>query len=174
MLDRGEDRHTIAKTASVTPGQVSAISAHRTMRKSAQQIGTRETLAKMTDIESDLAEDPSLRLTTIPLGIDTDTKQPVLWNPYAASNPHVLIVGESGSGKTYTASRLVIELAHAQLPSIVFDYGQGFSLEHAPQAFRDDVRTIELQLGRDGIAINPLQIFPVRYARSGHRGTASC
>jgi DNA phosphorothioation-dependent restriction protein DptH len=56
---------------------------------------------------------------------------------------------------------LVIELAYAGIPSIVFDYGQGFSLQHAPKAFREDVRTTELQLGRDGIAINPLQIFPV-------------
>jgi DNA phosphorothioation-dependent restriction protein DptH len=54
-----------------------------------------------------------------------------------------------------------MELAHAGLPSIIFDYGQGFSLQHAPKAFRDRVRTVELQLGRDGIAINPLQIFPV-------------
>jgi DNA phosphorothioation-dependent restriction protein DptH len=72
-----------------------------------------------------------------------------------------LILGESGSGKTYTASRLVLELAHAHLPSIVFDYGQGFSLQHAPSLFGRGVHTIELQLSRDGIAINPLQIFPV-------------
>jgi hypothetical protein len=168
LLDRGEDRHTIAQLASVTPGQVSAVAAHRTMRKSTKHIGAEGTTAPILGMTAESAgltrrseEGSSPQPTAIPLGTDIDLKRPVLWDPYASSNPHVLIVGESGSGKTYTASRLAIELARAHLPSIVFDYGQGFSLEHAPRAFRDDVRTVELNLGRDGIAIIPLQIFPV-------------
>jgi DNA phosphorothioation-dependent restriction protein DptH len=168
LLDQGEDRHTVALRASVTPGQVSAIAAHRTMRKSAHSVSMPETTVLAANASIDGKEpardsDKSLlaQTATIPLGLDRDTKRPVMWDPFAASNPHVLIVGESGSGKTYTASRLVLELAHAHLPSIVFDYGQGFSLEHAPSAFRNDIRTVELQLGRDGIAINPLEIFPV-------------
>ena len=168
LLDRGEDRHTIAQLASVTPGQVSAVAAHRTMRKSTKHIGAEGTTAPILGMTAESAgltrrseEGSSPQPTAIPLGTDIDLKRHVLWDPYASSNPHVLIVGESGSGKTYTASRLAIELARAHLPSIVFDYGQGFSLEHAPRAFRDDVRTVELNLGRDGIAINPLQIFPV-------------
>ncbi len=168
LLDRGEDRQIIAQLASVTPGQVSAIAAHRTMRKSGPPKVLYETVpavanasADSADLTRDSGEGSSPQQAAIPLGMDTNTARPVLWDPYGSSNPHVLIVGESGSGKTYTASRLVIELARAQLPSIVFDYGQGFSLQHAPRAFRDDVRTTELQLSRDGIAINPLQIFPV-------------
>jgi DNA phosphorothioation-dependent restriction protein DptH len=168
LLDRGQDRDTIAQLASVTPGQVSAVAAHRTMRKAARPVSSHETVsaaesasAESTELINSADHDPSAQPVAIPLGTDKDTNLPVIWDPYASSNPHVLIVGESGSGKTYTASRLVIDLAHAHLPSIVFDYGQGFSLEHAPRAFRDDIRTVELQLGRDGIAINPLQIFPV-------------
>jgi hypothetical protein len=168
LLNKGEDRRTIAQLASVTPGQVSAILAHRTMRKSAGPVRTHAAVsaleneaAESTELSNRSDQNSSEQAVAIPLGIDKDTNRPVTWDPYASSNPHVLIVGESGSGKTYTASRLVIELARSRLPSIVFDYGQGFSLEHAPLAFRDDIRTIELQLGRDGIAINPLQIFPV-------------
>jgi len=167
LLEKGEDRHTIAQRASVTPGQVSAIAAHRTMRKSVRPAGLHETSAaagnasESPESGKDSQESPLGPAVAVPLGMDQDTGRPVIWDPHASSNPHVLIVGESGSGKTYTASRLVIELAHVRLPSIVFDYGQGFSLEHAPRAFRDDIRTVELQLGRDGIAINPLQIFPV-------------
>jgi hypothetical protein len=138
------------------------------MRRSAKHGGSQEISAplgvvptKSAGLISSSDKGSSSQPTGIPLGMETGSDQPVTWDPYSSSNPHVLIVGESGSGKTYTASRLVIELARAHLPSIVFDYGQGFSLEHAPDAFGEDVRTIELELGRDGIAINPLQIFPV-------------
>ena len=168
LLDKGEDRDTIALRASVTPGQVSAIAAHRTMRKSVRLVSLPGTMvpaantsAEATELVRDSDESPLAQTATIPLGLEQETRRPVIWDPYAASNPHVLIVGESGSGKTYTASRLVLELAHERLPSIVFDYGQGFSLEHAPPVFRNDIRTVELQLGRDGIAINPLEIFPI-------------
>jgi uncharacterized protein DUF87 len=160
LLDRGEDRHAIAKQLSVTPGQVSAIAAHRTMRNRGPHVGSQADPADAKPLTIPSEASPA-HPSSIPLGTDIDTGRPVLWDPYASSNPHVLILGESGSGKTYTASRLVLELARAHLPSIVFDYGQGFSLQHAPPTFRDDVRTIELQLSRDGIAINPLQIFPV-------------
>jgi DNA phosphorothioation-dependent restriction protein DptH len=160
LLDRGEDRSTIAQRVSVTPGQVSAIAAHRTMRKRDRLAESDAVVANPEPICTSI--DPLVaRPASVPLGTDIDTGRPVVWDPYASSNPHVLILGESGSGKTYTASRLVLELARAHLPSIVFDYGQGFSLQHAPRAFRDDVRTVELQLNRDGIAINPFQIFPV-------------
>ncbi len=168
LLDKGKDRHTIAQLASVTLGQVSAIAAHRTMGRYGPASGSGRTASSAEDslehsVEptGDFVEGSRSHSVSIPLGTDIEATQPVVWDPYESSNPHVLILGESGSGKTYTASRLVIELARAHLPSIVFDYGQGFSLQHAPEAFRNDFRTIELQLSRDGIGINPLQIFPV-------------
>lgn len=168
LLDRGEDRHTIANLASVTPGQVSAVAAHRTMttrnRIRRSNVAVKTSRGGLTESDEAMSASggySSTESSAIPLGMDIETRQSVIWDPYTSSNPHVLILGESGSGKTYTASRLVIELARAQLPCIVFDYGQGFSLQHAPRAFRDDLHAVELQLGRDGIAINPLQVFPV-------------
>jgi hypothetical protein len=147
----------IAQEASVTPSQVSAVAAHRTMRRRASARAIRPLLTIPDETRAPSSRPPHSR--SIPLGTDIETAETVVWDPYASSNPHVLILGESGSGKTYTASRLVLDLAHAHLPSIVFDYGQGFSLQHAPSLFRTDVHTIELQLSRDGIAINPLQIL---------------
>ena len=167
LLEQGEDRHVIAQRASVTVGQVSAIAAHRTMGRygNSHQFGQPVSAARggASSHTSELISnsDQGQQSGGIDLGTDIDSMQVVNWEPQGSSNPHVLILGESGSGKTYTASRLVIELARACLPSIVFDYGQGFSLEHAPEVFRNDVHTVELHLGRDGIAINPLQIFPV-------------
>jgi DNA phosphorothioation-dependent restriction protein DptH len=98
---------------------------------------------------------------TVPLGTNVESGDVVEWAPYESTNPHVLIVGESGFGKTYAASRLIVELARVHLPSIVFDYGQGFSLENASAPFRGSVRTMEFDLTRNGIALNPLLIFPV-------------
>jgi DNA phosphorothioation-dependent restriction protein DptH len=161
LLDKGEDRLTIAQAASVTPAQVSAIAAHRTMAKSGKRRDSRF-LAEQRDASPvQLEQRSTSSQAAIPFGRNIESEETVFWDPYGSSNPHVLILGESGSGKTYTASRLVIELARAQIPSIVFDYGQGFSLDHVPAKFRKGTRILELQLSRDGIGINPLQIFPV-------------
>src|SRR5208283_2434248 len=104
LIERGEDRHTIAQLASVTPGQVSAIMAHRTMRRSAGPVRSHETVSAAESASAESAEltkrsdqDSSTESVAIPFGMDKDTNRPVLWDPYAASNPHVLIVGESGS-----------------------------------------------------------------------------
>jgi DNA phosphorothioation-dependent restriction protein DptH len=162
LLDEGKDRETIAQLVGVSPNQVSAISAHRTMGR--YRINTEAPLMSSkspTLIPEAPADQVIFQSISIPLGVDIESSTNVTWPLYESTNPHVLILGESGSGKTYTASRLVLELARAGIPSIVFDYGQGFSLQHAPKEFRDDLRTVEFQLARDGIAINPLQIFPV-------------
>lgn len=163
LLDEGKDRDTIARLAGVSPNQVSAVSAHRTMRRygRVQTANSAVSSPSLTSPPAVTARIEGLQSTSIPLGIEIECSKNVTWPLYDSTNPHVLILGESGSGKTYTASRLVLELARAGLPSIVFDYGQGFSLQHAPKQFREDLRTVEFQLARDGIAINPLQIFPV-------------
>jgi DNA phosphorothioation-dependent restriction protein DptH len=163
LLDKGEDRNNIAKLASVTVGQVAAIAAHRTMGTYRKTNQSEHQFISGQDVPPSEAAEPTPegQSNGVALGTDVNNLQTVYWDPRASSNPHVLILGESGSGKTYTASRLVLELGRTSLPSIVFDYGQGFSLQHAPDAFRKDIHTVELHLGRDGIAINPLQIFPV-------------
>ncbi len=163
LLDEGRDRNTIAHMAGVTPNQVSAIAAHRTMRRHerARSADSLMSLQGPTSVSTATVHGGGIQSTSIPLGTDIDSSTSVTWSLYESTNPHVLILGESGSGKTYTASRLVLELARAGIPSIVFDYGQGFSLQHAPKEFREDLRTVEFQLARDGIAINPLEIFPV-------------
>src|SRR5207247_1783316 len=101
--------------------------------------------------------------SSILLGRDIGSGEIVYWNPdpdRGAPNPHVLIVGESGHGKTYTTSCLVTELVQSGIPSIIFDYGQGFSIQHASEQFREWAHAIELEINRDGIALNPLEILP--------------
>lgn len=97
------------------------------------------------------------------VGDDTDYPGPQYWNPQDAGtvqNPHLMVIGESGSGKTYALQCLTAELAQRETPSIIFDYGQGFELETLDPVYQKYVGVSEYRVGEDGIALNPLQIFP--------------
>ena len=103
------------------------------------------------------------RLHHVLIGVDAETDEDVYWNPdpsYGAANPHVLVLGESGFGKTYALYCLLAELAQQKTPSIVFDYGQGFATGSAPREFVEYAHPIEIRASREGVAINPLQLFP--------------
>ncbi len=103
------------------------------------------------------------QLGDVLIGLDAESGEEVFWTPNPTSgsaNPHVLIVGESGFGKTYAITCLLTELARQGLPSVVFDYGQGFSLDVAPADFLRHAQPVQINASRDGVAINPLQLFP--------------
>lgn len=172
LLAQSEDRDTIAHLVGVTPGQVSAISAHVTMGTyqlpEPTEVDSPEVATAMSGLLEKLgstapagAKTPAI--APILLGNDVETGEPVFWNPDPASgitNPHVLVLGESGSGKTYAISCLLAELANQGIVSIVFDYGQGFTAKSLPEGFTEVVRLVEIEAARDGIDLNPLEIFP--------------
>ena len=175
MLAQGVDRETIAASTGVTPGQVSALAAHVKMgtyilpTEGMEQSGNESETGSRT--ENLLSQIHSLQsrgsskgnFSPVFLGIDAETEEEVFWNPdpeTGAANPHVLIVGESGYGKTYTIACLLAELAREQIGSIVFDYGQGFSPATLPEEFIKATNPVEIQAAREGVDINPLQIFP--------------
>jgi len=175
MLTQGHDRDTIAVAVGVTPGQVSAISAHVKMgtyalpdpdeepdRVASVEIErTSNLLHMLKSLEGSPGRET--RLSPILLGSDAETGEEVSWNPDPSSgsaNPHVLILGESGFGKTYTIASLSAELAQENVVSVVFDYGQGFSPSTLPPEFVAATNPLELHAGRDGVDINPLQLFP--------------
>lgn len=89
-----------------------------------------------------------------------DAQQWVPWDSREVQNPHLMIIGESGSGKTYAAQCLVAELARHRIPSVIFDYGQSFELENLEREFSGFVKPREYLIGEEGLALNPLQIFP--------------
>ncbi|MCH8054580.1 MAG: DUF87 domain-containing protein [Deltaproteobacteria bacterium] len=175
LLAQGEDRETIAAKVGITPGQVSSVAAHVKMGtyplpeigveeqegSSEQDNKTRNLLEKMRN----LGRRPAVQtqLEPIFLGVDTEHDKKVFWNPdpdSGSANPHVLILGESGFGKTYTIACLLAELAQRNISSVIFDYGQGFTPSTLPPEFLNVANLVEIQASRDGIEINPLQIFP--------------
>jgi len=114
LLAQGQDRDTIAVTVGVTPGQVSAISAHVKMgtyalpepdaaqeqaeetEESAPMVGERTTnlLRQLQQLEG--AKGREVQINPILLGVDVETGGEVYYNPDPASgapNPHVLILG---------------------------------------------------------------------------------
>lgn len=175
MLAQGVDRETIAASVGITPGQVSAVAAHLKMgtyelpaevEESRENVPeererTRNLLRQLYDLEGSSAA--QTRLAPILLGTDAESNDEVFWNPDPDSgspNPHVLVLGESGFGKTYTIACLLAELAQQHLLPVVLDYGQGFSLDALPPEFLEATSLVELQASREGLDINPLQIFP--------------
>jgi DNA phosphorothioation-dependent restriction protein DptH len=99
----------------------------------------------------------------VSIGFDAETEEEVFWNPDpwdGVANPHMLILGESGFGKTYAIRCILTELAQQNMPSIVFDYGQGFTVDSSSDPFTEYASPIEVKASLEGVAINPLQLFP--------------
>jgi DNA phosphorothioation-dependent restriction protein DptH len=176
LLAQGFDRETVAAQVGVTPGQVSAVAAHVKMR-TYEKHGVHDTVVESTPPEGrervyELLEEIGTASrqshaesspNRILIGVDAETDEEVFWNPCqadGAANPHVLILGESGFGKTYAICCLLTELAQQKIPAIVFDYGQGFIVESSPRQFGEYAKQIELRASLEGVAINPLQLFP--------------
>ena len=143
MLRQGVESKAIAEYVGVTSGQVAAIAAHITMGsydKEQTKIGSAlvEEETPSSKILSNLEQiEPSKSSnvkSSILLGENIETGEDDYWDPFPESgstNPHALIVGESGVGKTETIRSVVTELAQKGINSIIFDYGQGFSLDDA-------------------------------------------
>src|SRR5947199_3477077 len=131
MLREGFDRNSIAAAVRVTPGQVSATAAHLTMqtyKKETSSTALQDARGPEERLEPKGAEKKAA--IKIPIGKDTKSGKMSFWCPTPDSgtpNPHLLIVSESGSGKTYATPCICAELAQRDLPTIVFDFGQGFA-----------------------------------------------
>lgn len=176
LLAQGFDRETVAAQVGVTPGQVSAVAAHikmGTYAKNKRQNPVAEWVQpELRGRVHGLLEDigaANRRSQTVSdrkgvsIGLDAETEDEIFWNPDpwdGVANPHMLILGESGFGKTYAISCILTELAQQNMPSIVFDYGQGFTVESSSDPFTEYASPIEVKASLEGVAINPLQLFP--------------
>jgi DNA phosphorothioation-dependent restriction protein DptH len=87
----------------------------------------------------------------------SENNEPVIWNPLTAPNPHLMVVGESGFGKTYGITGIICELSRLGLPTIIVDYSRSYEEKNFPSSFRSQFFK-EVNIGRDGISLNPLEI----------------
>ncbi|MGI8907414.1 MAG: ATP-binding protein [Candidatus Sumerlaeaceae bacterium] len=158
-LKLGEDRAEIGASLGLTRSQVAAIAAHMKMGTYSNCYSgpPEEEINSQPFVETSTRSSAAVLLGTDPLAA-TD----VYWDPEPSSgqqNPHMLVLGASGSGKTYGITCVVAELSKLGIPTIIFDYGQGFSLEALPPEFLDAAKPIEILASRQGINLNPLSLF---------------
>jgi DNA phosphorothioation-dependent restriction protein DptH len=176
LLAQGCDRRMIAAQVGVTPGQVSAVAAHVKMGTYEKYEGYDTAVESVQPeargrvyalLEGTSAGHRKPKRTSgrgrILIGTDAETDEEVVWNPnpsHGTANPHMLILGESGFGKTYAIGCILTELAQQGTPSVVFDYGQSFTVGSSPGQFVEYARPVEIKVSHEGVAINPLQLFP--------------
>ena len=176
LNDEGHDTAAIALKVDLNRLQVAAILAHRHLQSTPSEAPVKApeeptqdlwlahlpASAASTETTGDLAAEDSRR-GGIYVGDEIGYEDvAALWDPTDSrnvQNPHLMLMGESGSGKTYAQQCLVAELAHAGIPSIIFDYGQSFELDKLEQAFTKYCHPHEHRIGEEGLALNPLEIF---------------
>ena len=170
----GKSDREIAQSLNLKRLQVAAILAHSHLKDQQKAEALSESVA--TEARVPEAAEPELVTEAAPeepteeaeaqdgiyVGDDSEYGDPLYWVPWntqLAQNPHLMIIGESGSGKTYATQCLVAELAQAGIPSVIFDYSQGFEQETLDRQFRKFTRPEDYLIGEKGLAINPVQIF---------------
>ncbi len=176
---KGKTAKEIALSLELKRLQVAAVLAHLELKTLPEQLPDRPYAAEpaaYAEEEVELppaAEEPELHVEAVQeepeakggiyIGEDREYDDPLYWAPantQLSQNPHLMIIGESGSGKTYATQCLIAELAQAGVPSVVFDYGQGFETDTLDRQFRKYTRPQEYLIGEKGLAINPLEVFP--------------
>lgn len=73
------------------------------------------------------------------------------------ANRHLLVTGTSGQGKTYSIQTLLYELTRAGVPSVIFDYTEGFMKTQMEKIFVDKMgdKIKEHIIYSIGVPINP-------------------
>lgn len=74
-------------------------------------------------------------------------------------NRHLLISGKSGQGKTYFIQCLLLELSRKGIPSIIFDYTDGFKNSKLEPEFKEIIgdNLEQIIVARDKFPINPFK-----------------
>jgi DNA phosphorothioation-dependent restriction protein DptH len=170
LLQSGRTSSEIAEELHIGKMQVAGIKAHlnlkdKSFRFSSHRLSSESDAIPYLWSKTPPPADPGHDTDNeILIGKDLIFNKEVYWNyhPRTGSvNPHVLIVGETGFGKTYAAQCITAELYKKGLTTIIFDYGQGFGIEEASKDFIDLVQPSQIEASRNGVSINPLQIFTV-------------
>lgn len=162
-LGMGWDKEEIAKAVGVSKMQVAAVCAHSTMKTYRKEKYVEKDVLISQNIEKSIPEaENKYSERAVLIGMETNSNNKIYWDPNPQSgigNPHLMIIGESGYGKTYATQCLITELVQKNIPSVIFDYGQGFALNTVSQLFLQFANPTEILASARGIDINPLEIF---------------
>lgn len=159
MLSEGRKIPEIAKTLNVSPVQVALISSQK------DKISNNKPMPNLTNksqqenvvVTSNYANEnkKTHNRGDIIIG-QTNQGEQVIWNPFTAPNPHLMVVGESGFGKTYGITGLICELSRLGLPTVIIDYSRSYEEKNFPHKSKGNFR--EVNIGKHGITLNPLEI----------------
>jgi DNA phosphorothioation-dependent restriction protein DptH len=157
MLAEGRKISEISKTLNISPVQVALISSQKdvtTNKDITQPIIFKEEINTKALLNMGQKE---LVQGDIVIGSTNDAEK-VIWNPMTAPNPHLMVVGESGFGKTYGITGLICELSRLGLPTVIVDYSRSYEEKNFPNKYRNQNYFQEVNVGRFGITLNPLEI----------------
>lgn len=70
------------------------------------------------------------------------TGEKLYWNytNKSMANRHMLITGKSGQGKTYAIQSFLMEFSKAGIPSVIFDYTEGFTSKKLDEIFKNHLQ----------------------------------
>ena len=130
-----------------------------------RQETTEETIVNETVEIAEKTTDTNIQNIRVLIGTDKRNAD-VYWeygNPKLA-NRHILITGGSGQGKTYAIETFLSELSKQGISSVIFDYTDGFLMEHLEQPFKDQLgdRIDERIAIASGIPVNPFKLREIK------------
>ena len=111
--------------------------------------------AKTTNIENSEEKPrlPAKETTSITLGTDIFTENPVSWQPTVKGNPHLLLAGLPGMGKTTCLLNICKQMLSANIRPIIFSYH--LDIDEKLKELVPSIRFIDF----DGLGFNPLQVI---------------
>ncbi len=126
---------------------------------------TGETTEAETTETTDGSDATNIQNIRVLIGKDKKNNN-VYWeygNPKLA-NRHILITGGSGQGKTYAIETFLSELSKQGISSVIFDYTDGFLMEHLERPFKEQLgnRIDERIAIASGIPVNPFKLREIK------------
>ena len=108
------------------------------------------------------ADETPLEKVKILLGTEENTNNHKVYWEYGnkeLTNRHILIQGKSGQGKTYFIQRILNEVSHQGIPTIIIDYTDGFKNSQLENEFKNSLgdKLKNIYLIRDKFKLNPFK-----------------
>ena len=114
-----------------------------------------------SDEGSDFVELVPVRDIRAMKGTIKGSNKKLYWEYGKAGNRHIFVSGKSGSGKTYFLQCLIYEMSKQQVPTLIIDYSNSFTLKELKKPLVDYLGDdlIYYDVKFDGFPLNPFRLF---------------